>query len=95
MDKRKAIALAVILPCFLLLIGTAIAAPAQLEIEWRVIAGGGGQMEAFPYKLDSSIGQALVGVVNLAPYNLCSGYWCSAAPSMGMIYLPVMHRDGP
>lgn len=95
MDKRKAIALATILSCCLLLIGAAMAAPAQLEIEWRVIASGGGHLEASPYVLDSSIGQALVGLDNLASYSLCFGYWCGGAPPSGMIYLPIINRDGP
>ena len=95
MDKRNTIALATILACCLLLIGAGLAAPTQLAVEWRVISGGGGHLQASFYKLDGSIGQPLTGLDNPVPFSLCTGYWCGGSPLSGAIYIPILHKDGP
>jgi len=42
--------------------------------------------------LDGTIGQAMVGVVSSAPYELCSGFWCGTAAQY-RVYLPLVLRN--
>ncbi|RLC85079.1 MAG: hypothetical protein DRI79_11865 [Chloroflexi bacterium] len=60
-------------------------------IDWHVIGGGGGHMEAGIHSLDGTIGQALVGRVANSTYDLCSGFWCGAAAGF-RVYLPLVLR---
>jgi hypothetical protein len=74
----------------LLLTGTALAA-GTLTIDRWVIGGGGGHSEAGSYVLDATVGQAVAGVTNNAPYELCAGFWCG----MGRykVFLPLVLRN--
>ena len=47
-------------------------------VDWDVIGNGGGHIEATPYNLDYTIGQAVVGIATNTNDELCSGYWCGA-----------------
>jgi hypothetical protein len=87
--KRTAILLA--LAALLLLTGVALAngTPA---IDWDVIGGGGGHVEAGVYALDGTIGQAVVGTATDTGSELCSGFWCGAAVEY-KIYLPLVLRN--
>jgi len=62
------------------------------SIERYVIGGGGGHSEAGSYALDSTIGQAVIGVTSANGYELCSGFWCGAAVEY-KIYLPLVLRN--
>ena len=80
-----------ILVTVLLLAGTATAAGVT-EIYPDVIGGGGGHSEAGPYVIDATVGQAVVGVVDSPPYELCAGFWCGQRRYK--TYLPLVLR-GP
>lgn len=82
---------AFVLLMLILLVGGA-SAQGPLTIDWFVIGGGGGHAEAAPYALDGTIGQAMVGVVSSASYELCSGFWCGAAAQY-RVYLPLVLRN--
>lgn len=41
--------------------------------------------------LDSTVGQAVVGVDGDAARELCSGFWCKA---VYRVYLPLVFRNG-
>ncbi len=67
-------------------------APLALDVEWSVIGGGGGRSSAGVFRMEGTIGQAIVGNVAVAPYGLCAGFWC--APDNEAIYLPlVLHSS--
>jgi hypothetical protein len=83
-----------ILVTFLLLAGTVLASNGP-EIPRYVIGSGGGHVEAGNSTLDGTIGQAVVGVVSHAPYELCSGFWCRGAVVEYKIYLPIILRNYP
>jgi hypothetical protein len=91
MDRRKATALLVAFLCSLLLASVALAngTPA---IDWYVIGGGGGHVEAGVYALDGTIGQAVVGTATDTGYELCSGFWCGAVVEY-RIYLPIVLKN--
>ena len=87
--KRLTIFLSVV--AFLLLAGVALA-NAGPAVDWWVIGGGGGPATAGAYALDGTVGQAVVGVAEHAPYELCTGFWCGAAVEY-KIYLPLVLRN--
>jgi hypothetical protein len=91
MSKRKVVLLAVaLLSCLLGASATqAFQAPA---IDWAVTSGGGGHLEAAPYVLDGTVGQAIVGTVSQEPYSICAGLWCTAGAAY-LVYLPLVLRQ--
>ncbi len=93
MRKCKLTTLTAVLLCSLLLAGTALANGTTV-IERHVIGSGGGHAQAASYTLDGTIGQPVVGTAGSGPYELCSGFWCSAAVAYG-IYLPLVQRGFP
>jgi hypothetical protein len=99
MSKRKITALAAAFLCSLLLVlsvaeGLAgiVLADGTPAIDWHVIGGGGGHVEAGTYGLDGTIGQAVVGTVTDTGSELCSGFWWCAAVEH-KIYLPLVFRN--
>ena len=64
-----------------LLTSCAFAQPYQ--IDWYVIASGGGHVESDNYKLDATIGQPVTGTSSSDSYWLESGYWVGAGPGEG------------
>jgi hypothetical protein len=86
---KQKILIPIVLLC-LFLTGATLAAPLAANLERHVTGSGGGHSEVGIYTLDASIGQPLVGLDSVAPYALCSGYWCSQ--NMAYLYLPVIRR---
>lgn len=76
----------------LLLLVSVVLAAGTPTVDWWVIGGGGGHMEAPPYVLRGTIGQAVVGVDTNHPSQLCSGFWCGAGGDHNY-YLPVILRN--
>lgn len=85
------IKIVVLLAAFILLAGVALA-NATPAIERYVLGGGGGRVEAGPYRLDGTMGQGVVGTVSDGAYELCSGFWCGGAVEHRN-YLPLILRD--
>jgi hypothetical protein len=77
--------------CALLLAGVTLANGTP-SIDWYVIGGGGGHVEAGVYALDGTIGQAVVGTAKDTGYELCSGFWCGAVVEY-KIYLPIVLKN--
>lgn len=75
----------------LLVLAGSVVAQGVPSIPWSVIGGGGGHAEAGGYVLDGTVGQAIVGQVSNAPYDLCAGFWCSAGGYR--VYLPLVLRN--
>ncbi len=59
---------------FLLLI-LSLPAPADYEISWSTIDGGGGQSSGGPYVLTGTIGQPDAGYHGDGNYELLGGFW--------------------
>lgn len=92
MNKQKITTLAIVLICSLLL-SRVVLAYVSPTIDWHVIGGGGGPVEAGTYALDGTIGQAVVGLATDTSLEICSGFWCGAAAAGYKIYLPVVLRN--
>ena len=83
MRKRLRLLLAVL--CLLLLGGLVVVALELPELLPRwVIASGGGTVTSAGYRLNSTIGQAVIGDTSSPAYRLRSGYW----PGMGAGPIP-------
>lgn len=89
---RSAVTILLIL---LLLFTAGVAVLAQTSqdynLEWHVIAGGGGQSASAAYRVNGTIGQSLASppLSGGGAYTLSSGYWY--APST--VYLPLVIRN--
>ncbi|MDW8068161.1 MAG: hypothetical protein RML46_04545 [Anaerolineae bacterium] len=90
MSRQKITVLAAVLLCSLLLTGVALASGPP-TIDWRVIGGGGGRVQAGTYILDGTVGQAVVGRAVGSTHDLCSGFWCGLAGYP--VYLPLVLRN--
>ena len=92
---RRAILLAVL--CFLLLLAVGAVALAQssagFNLEWHVVAGGGGESSSASYRVDGSIGQSLAGPPPAAgsAFAVTGGYW--VFDSRRSIHLPVLFKQ--
>jgi hypothetical protein len=72
--KRRAIF--AIMAVLLLLASVALAQDTP-DISWSVIGGGGRHVEAAPFALEGTVGQAIVGQISSVPYKNCAGFWCA------------------
>ena len=77
----------------LLLLADAALAGGGYEMRSFVIGGGGGHGEAGDYVLDGTVGQPVTGLVEAAPYELSSGFWCGC--SSYEAFLPLVLRAAP
>ena len=102
MKKQRALIVRLVpLCCLLLLMGVAVglmseamAVPTATTVEQWVVAAGGGHVEAAPYSLDGTVGQAVMGTASQTPYGLCSGFWCGVYGARGeQVFLPVVVRN--
>lgn len=75
MKKRKIMALAVALLCFLLAGMAWAMASADYAINWDVIGGGGGPSSSASYAVNDTVGQAASGTSASANYAVKDGYW--------------------
>ena len=77
-----------------LMAGTASAAqPAEYLLARYVLAAGGARLSAAGYVLDTTIGQAVTGIVSVGGYQLRSGFWFGTV--MERLYLPLVLKAGP
>jgi len=88
----KRVTIPLTLAALLLLTGVILANGVTPTVDWWVIGGGGRHIDATPYALDGTIGQAVVGVATDTGYELCAGFWCGAAVEYA-IYLPLILRN--
>jgi hypothetical protein len=86
--KHRAITLAL---AAVLLLVSVVLAQGTPAIDWDVMGGGGGHVEAAPYALDGTIGQAVVGRATESGSELCSGFGCGVTAAYS-VYLPIVLR---
>ena len=93
--KTKLVLLLILVVCLALAVPARSVAQvtSNYDLSWRVIAGGGGQMQSASYTMMGTVGQPLAGPMASSSYNLGSGFWSGAAAEY-RVYLPVVLR-GP
>ena len=60
-----------------------------VDIDWNVLAGGGGRVTAGSYSLDNTVGQATTGLASSGSPGLCAGFWCREEVNY-RVYLPLV-----
>ena len=63
------------------LLATSVASAQSYQIDWHVIASGGGHAESANHQVDGTIGQAIVGQSSSSNYILKAGYWVGLWPA--------------
>lgn len=91
MNKRQAFISSILLLSALIVVGVA-RAEGTPTVDWCVISGGGGHMEAAPYSLDTTIGQPVVGAAADTSVEICSGFWCGVG-AVHTVYLPLVIKN--
>ena len=74
----------------ILLFSVSVVTAQNYQIDWYVIASGGGHSESATYQIDGTIGQPIVGVSSSPNYSVDAGFWVGAGevgPS-GYEYIP-------
>jgi hypothetical protein len=66
----------------------ALALAQNYQIDWHVIASGGGHSESAEYQIDATIGQPVVGQSSSESYTLKAGYWVGFLARGDCVYLP-------
>jgi hypothetical protein len=76
MNKRRIWLGMIVLLVALLLVNIAGAqSSAVYNLSWYVLAGGGGRAASTHYAMNSTVGQAAVGLSDDTLYGMSSGYW--------------------
>lgn len=89
---RYLIAGALALMC-LFATGTVAWAPADFDLNWHVIAGGGGQAASAGFQIAGTVGQPVVGAMSSAGFQLGSGFWFEGGAEPTLFkhyYLPLI-----
>ncbi len=71
----------------LLLLMTSFAIAQDYQIDWYVIASGGGEMSSTNYNVNGTAGQPIVGTSSSASYIVESGFWVGAGAIGGCDYV--------
>jgi hypothetical protein len=71
------------------------AATADPQLDWHVVAGGGGPSSGAAFQIDGTAGQAAAGLLSGDTYELGSGFWGGGAVTTAAfdIHLPVVVRN--
>jgi hypothetical protein len=76
MNKRRMLVGVAVLLVVLLLVSIASAqSSTSYSLAWYALAGGGGRVTSASYAMNSTVGQAAVGLSGSTSYSLLSGYW--------------------
>ena len=62
---------------------TMIATAQNYQIDWYVIASGGGHAESANYQADGTVGQAIAGTMSSDNYIVESGFWVGGGGAGG------------
>jgi len=64
-----------------------VAAAQNYQIDWYVIASGGGEMSSTNFNINGTVGQPIIGTSSSASYIVESGYWVGAGAVGGCEYV--------
>ncbi|MCK4858585.1 MAG: hypothetical protein KAT58_11495, partial [candidate division Zixibacteria bacterium] len=68
---------------------TSVAVAQNYQVDWYVIASGGGHSESATYQIDGTIGQPIVGLSSSENYILEAGFWVGFGEAGGdCVYIP-------
>jgi len=67
---------------------TSVAVTQNYQIDWYVIASGGGHTESSSYQIDGTIGQPIVGSSSSAVYQIEAGFWVGFGEAGACDYVP-------
>jgi hypothetical protein len=85
----------VLIACLLAVAVPALAqSPANYDLSWHVVAGGGGRLEGASYTLLGTVGQADAGVLAGNNYRLSGGFWAGGV-QIYWVYLPLVLSQYP
>jgi hypothetical protein len=68
----------------------------SFDLEWNVIASGGGESTSASYRVEGTVGQSVASQLesNSAGYVVTSGYWSADTGLSGArLYLPIVYRN--
>ena len=71
----------------LLFLMTSFAMAQNYQIDWYVIASGGGEMSSTSYSVNGTVGQPIVGTSSSTGYIIESGFWVGAGVAGGCDYV--------
>ncbi len=86
---RKIIIFIIALVCLLTLLATSFYNSSS-EINWHAIGPGSAKLSSGSVELQGMLGQGIIGEVNQAESELCSGYLCIFEAMADWIYLPLI-----
>jgi hypothetical protein len=72
----------------MMLLIVSVAGAQDYQIDWYVIASGGGHSESDNYLINGTIGQPIVGKSSSASYQIDAGFWVGAGEVGGCDYVP-------
>ncbi|MBI5585432.1 MAG: hypothetical protein HY892_16605 [Deltaproteobacteria bacterium] len=91
MKSTKIVVSFISLFCFLLIAitGYAMTSP-NYKIDWilPLTGAGGGETGSINYKVNATLGQSVIGLLQSANYQIGLGYWYNIQP--GRTYLPLI-----
>lgn len=88
--RRRDMAIALIVLCLMLVAAAGVRGAQSVAIDRGVIAGGGAHLAQGDVRLDTTLGQPIVGAYTQGDLALCVGFWCQH-PEFH-IYIPVVLR---
>lgn len=93
MKRHPRIAVAALLVLLLFIVGIGVLAQTSVDfnLEWHVLAGGGGPSASADYVVNGTVGQSLAGPPQSgnSAFVVNSGYWQESLT----VYLPLVGRD--
>lgn len=72
----------------MMLLIASVAVAQNYQIDWYVIASGGGHSESSNYQVDATIGQPIVGISSSDSYIIEAGFWVGIGVPSGCDYVP-------
>ncbi len=72
----------------IILLATSAASAQSYQIDWHVIASGGGHAESADHQADGTIGQPIVGQSSSENYTVDAGYWVGLPSGGDCVYTP-------
>jgi hypothetical protein len=87
--RKKGEKMKIINIVLLLFLMASFAMAQEYQIDWSVIASGGGQTESGSYQVSGTIGQPIVGQTSSENYSMEAGFWAGVVPGGGdCVYIP-------
>ena len=72
----------------ILLFTVSVVTAQTYQIDWYVIASGGGHAESANFQVDATLGQPIVGQSSSENYNVDAGFWIGGGVPDDCVYIP-------